>query len=566
MPFTKDGIVPDIIMNPHAVPSRMTIAQLMECLLGKACASIGTYGDATPFSELTVDEIAQVLQDKAGLERYGNEILYNSRTGEQIHTEIFMGPTFYQRLKHMTDDKSHCLTDDHEVLTERGWIGIADVTIDDKVATLKNGETFYDNPLEVLQFPNYKGRMYHVANSSIDLNVTANHRMWVSRMVNNKWLPHHLVKAEELYGKHVRYQKNANWSKGTYHFVFPDGKSVDMDAWLTFFGIWMAEGSVDTSNRVAVSIHTQRVKDVIFESVQQLGLQCYTSKDDKIIIHDQQLYAYLKPLSVGATKTSLPSWVWELSMEQSQKLVYSMCLGDGTFIKRNTDCWLYHTSSNRLADDFMRLCLHCGWSSSMTLHVPKGTKTIFHEKQGDREVINQHDIWRIRVIKSNNMPSVNHGHHKAHNVQVEEIYDYTGPVYCLRVPSEVFYVRRNGKCCWTGNSRAAAGPIILLTRQPAEGRARDGGLRIGEMETECNIAHGISSFFKERFMECSDNYRVYICKKCGLMANCNPEKGIYSCKPCRNNVHFAEIRIPYAAKLLFQELQTMSVGTKFISN
>ena len=106
MPFTKDGIVPDIIVNPHAIPSRMTIAQLMECLMGKACTSIGTYGDATPFTELSVEDIAEVLQSE-GLERYGNEVLYNSRTGEQIATQIFIGPTFYQRLKHMTCDKVH---------------------------------------------------------------------------------------------------------------------------------------------------------------------------------------------------------------------------------------------------------------------------------------------------------------------------------------------------------------------------------------------------------------------------------------------------------------------------
>ena len=221
MPFTKDGIVPDIIMNPHAIPSRMTIAQLMECLMGKTCTMLGSYGDATPFEGVTVEELAQVLQDECGMERYGNEILYNPRTGEQIETQVFMGPTFYQRLKHMTQDKQH--------------------------------------------------------------------------------------------------------------------------------------------------------------------------------------------------------------------------------------------------------------------------------------------------------------------------------------------------------SRNSSGPVVNLTRQPAEGRAREGGLRIGEMETECNIAHGISSFFKERFMECSDNYRVFVCKKCGMMANCNPEKNIYRCKPCKNSTSFAEIRIPYAAKLLFQELNTLSIGTKFLT-
>jgi len=220
LPFTKDGMVPDIVINPHAIPSRMTIAQLMECVMGKACCALGTTGDASPFTGMTVEDIAVALAS-CGLERYGNEVMYNPRTGEQMPTAIFIGPTYYQRLKHMVNDKIH--------------------------------------------------------------------------------------------------------------------------------------------------------------------------------------------------------------------------------------------------------------------------------------------------------------------------------------------------------SRSSSGPVVLLTRQPAEGRARDGGLRLGEMEVECNWAHGISSFLKERFMECSDNYRVHVCKKCGMMANVNPDKGIYSCKPCKNTTQFSEIRIPYACKLLMQEIQTMSIATRFIT-
>lgn len=221
MPFTKDGLVPDLIINPHAIPSRMTIAQLMECLLSKSCTLSGTYGDATPFMDgVSVESIASEME-RHGYDRYGNEVMYNPRTGEQINTEVFIGPTLYQRLKHMTCDKVH--------------------------------------------------------------------------------------------------------------------------------------------------------------------------------------------------------------------------------------------------------------------------------------------------------------------------------------------------------SRSNAGPIVLLTRQPAEGRAREGGLRIGEMEQETNIAHGIMGFLKERFMESSDNYRVFVCKKCGTMANVNPDKNIYDCKPCKNTTHFAEIRIPYAAKLLFQELNCMAISTRFVT-
>jgi DNA-directed RNA polymerase II subunit RPB2 len=106
MPFTKDGVRPDIIINPHAIPSRMTIGQLKETLLGKVLVELGLFGDGTSFGELTVDTISKKLLE-LGYEAHGNELLYNGLTGEQIESNIFMGPVFYQRLKHMVNDKAH---------------------------------------------------------------------------------------------------------------------------------------------------------------------------------------------------------------------------------------------------------------------------------------------------------------------------------------------------------------------------------------------------------------------------------------------------------------------------
>ena len=106
MPFTASGLRPDIIMNPHAVPSRMTIAQLMENIFGKIGVRKGTLGDGTPYSHLKVEDLKKHMVE-LGMHPYGNEILYNGQTGEMMQAEIFMGPTFYQRLKHMVIDKKH---------------------------------------------------------------------------------------------------------------------------------------------------------------------------------------------------------------------------------------------------------------------------------------------------------------------------------------------------------------------------------------------------------------------------------------------------------------------------
>lgn len=106
MPFTADGLKPDIIINPHAIPSRMTIGQLKETLLGKLLIQLGLYGDGTSFGGLHVNDISKHLQ-KQGFESNGNEILYDGNTGQQLESHIFIGPTFYQRLKHMVIDKQH---------------------------------------------------------------------------------------------------------------------------------------------------------------------------------------------------------------------------------------------------------------------------------------------------------------------------------------------------------------------------------------------------------------------------------------------------------------------------
>jgi DNA-directed RNA polymerase II subunit RPB2 len=106
MPFTSDGLRPDIIINPHAIPSRMTIAQLKETLLGKVLLQLGLFGDGTSFGDIEVQDISRMLQ-RIGYESHGNEIMYNGLSGEQLETSIFIGPVFYQRLKHMVIDKQH---------------------------------------------------------------------------------------------------------------------------------------------------------------------------------------------------------------------------------------------------------------------------------------------------------------------------------------------------------------------------------------------------------------------------------------------------------------------------
>jgi DNA-directed RNA polymerase II subunit RPB2 len=138
-------------------------------------------------------------------------------------------------------------------------------------------------------------------------------------------------------------------------------------------------------------------------------------------------------------------------------------------------------------------------------------------------------------------------------------------IECNVFMGPVFYQRLKHMVNDKAHSRSI-GPMVNMTRQPAEGKIRDGGLRFGEMERDCMIAHGASRFTKERLYDVSDKYSVYVCNKCGMVSSYNSKVHIHLCKQCDNRVDFSYVQIPYACKLLFQELTTMNVVPRVITN
>lgn len=578
-----------------------------------------------------------------------------------------------------------CLTDDHEVMTKnRGWVSIADVTCDDLVAQLnrETGQMDYVHPLETMAF-DQDGDMYEVETQGVSLKTTLNHRMWVQKRDRKEY---ELVTAAKMMGKRVRFQSAAPSSNtdsvytvGSHHF---EGNA--MHDFLTLLGIWFAEGwlyvdEVSCIRRLEFAANKPRVEVQLRDICDRLELRySFNETSRKFYINNRELVYHMQSWNVGAVNKSLPAWVWDLSAEQSKSLLLGMCSGDG---HESSTSLGYFTSSIQLRDDVQRLVQQVGWTSDYALHTPAGTETC----TDGRVIRSTVDSWRIGIRRTRTRPTLNHGHIHHQGGQIERLVPFTGKVYCIRVPSEVFLVRRKGVCVFTGNSSRhgqkgtvgmlldeqdmpftasglrpdlimnphavpsrmtiaqlmeniygkigvqrgtlgdgtpyshlkvadlkkhmldlgmhpygneilyngetgemmeaeifmgptfyqrlkhmvcdkqhsrSRGPIVSLTRQPCEGRSRDGGLRVGEMERDCLLSHGAAAFTKERLMDMSDPFPTGICKTCGTLAIVNEESKIYSCGTCGNKTEFVTKTIPYAMKLLVQELDAMHITTR----
>ena len=581
-------------------------------------------------------------------------------------------------------DKFCCYTEDHEILTIDGWKPVAEITLDDKIATLRQNKLYYTYPIKVYNY-DCDENIYTIDSNNVKLSVTLNHRMYVAKDSDN--INFQIMTAEDINGLAVAYKKNVADTFNTPRPTNPNFKQVeikigsriiDLNVWVTLFGILF--GHINLNNYSTLKISDVFIKEKVSRCLAHIDSNIAVNKDKNTktnswTVIDSEIAENILPYAV---MNKLPEWVWKLELDKCKILL------DNILLNSNNNS--YTTTNSNLADSLQILSLYAGVAANIIYNIGETyTVNVLQEAQC-YPVVNKHNQFHITKNKKSGKKS-------------DKLEHYKGKVYCCEVNNDndskdenlgVIYIRRKGIPVWCGNSRhgqkgtcgillpnvdmpcdkygirpdvivnahaipsrmtigqlieclvgkvgalegydmdgtpfekydlkqieeqliklgydplgydelyngmtgeklkvkiffgptfyqrlkhmvedkihaRARGTQTMLTHQPSEGRSRDGGLKLGEMERDAIIAHGLSKFLHEKFMFNSDAYTTYVCDICGTFAyrikrdynKTKPsEKDNYFCKYCTNFNKISKIMIPYTFKLLIQELMAMCI-------
>ena len=640
MPQTADGVIPDIIINPHC------LAEDHEIL--------------TEEGFMNWQEVQAGYN--AGTLRLGG---YNHTTGALVYekpTAFIFNEAKEQEMIEFTCDStlgngvSLLVTTDHDMFARTGvvygdavtWNGIQTGPRHASRRVIKDFEKCKASSLLDKEVVKFIGR----ARGGYDGHTQ---KSPLPDFIENFRNHNKITAFCELYGYWL--------GDGTLRF---GGNSVEMspvkpvdDEWLRerFAALEFVEGKDYTYNVIGGQNESRPVRyrwSIINKEWFDFFCKEYGSKYVKYAKSNTapDVTSTTVPEDIKSAKWIAP-WVWNLNSHSSKSILVGLRFADGCEKSGRNIIW---TSSARFRDEIMRLALHAGYSAHFGVQHEVG-KICGQDKEG-REIIARHVSWKISYSDARGSEPVLNTSRDIKKVP------YNGLTWCVTMPNGFIITRRakrvdgvvveasrpiiTGQCipsrmtiaqlmetllgkvgCEVGavgdgspfnnttvdglasllrdglgmepygneilyngftgrqmetnifvgpvfyqrlrhcstdklHSRAS-GPLVMLTRQPAEGRAREGGLRFGEMERDCVISHGIAEFTKERFMECSDAFRCFACRECGLIAVANPTEGIWVCRGCTNTTNFSAIEIPYAYKLLLQEMESMSISSRIVT-
>jgi DNA-directed RNA polymerase beta subunit len=436
----KNGIIPE-----------GTYVQEGDCLVGKVAKL--SKSDITNPNIIYTDR-SMIYKEKEPAVVWKVVHAYNNE--EKVFVKII-----FKTFRKTEIGNKFCLTPDHEVLTkEDGWITIDNLSVDHSLAIAdENDNLVYENPQALNEFDCNDEDMYQLESKKVDFTCTMNHKIYAKQIGEDKF---NLIDADSLINQTYHTKKNViNTNLGIDTFVLPEFKHskncyrkynnpekiIDMNDWLEFFGIYIAEGHIDKGHMVRISAHKQTIKDKLNELLPKIGFtyKIYENSEDYYYITSQRsLTQYLEQFGKGIYKY-LPQFVWDLSQDQSRVLLMSLLSGD-VYKKPGCESYEYYTGSEKLANDVQRLTIHCGWSSFMKIKRQGGEELEIKGKKTTRKT-NQYRI-SILMDQQGLEPLVSS---KTKSTKVD-IIKYTGKVYCPTVSSGKFLIRKNGKPVISGNS------------------------------------------------------------------------------------------------------------------
>ncbi|MHA1860806.1 MAG: anaerobic ribonucleoside-triphosphate reductase, partial [Candidatus Ranarchaeia archaeon] len=424
----------------------------------------------------------------------GNIVAHNSNFDTYLAPFIRHDSLGYKQVKQamqefMFNMNVPCYDDKTEILTAKGFKLFKELDENDHVMTLRDGKHMeFKKPNEIVQYP-YSGTMVHIKTKQLDLLVTPNHKMLVERR-NGSDKTLHIVRADEL-RPDDRIPTTGRWQGNEKEkFVLPalNQKSspprqngamhpaqieitMPMGEWLRFLGLYIAKGYVENgkssntaSNNFVVGINHAGNKEYVRKCLEALPF-AFKEEKDRFVIYNRQLWRHLILFGEEDSKW-VPDYVKESSVKQIRVFLDAYYRCNGKIVREGKE---YHVPSERLQTDIGELILKAG---SFPLFPPtKGLEKTVVENTAKHYSLFEEDEREKKCAFA-----------RKH---------YQGYVYCVEVPNHVIYVRRNGTCTWSGNTRVGFQCVSEDTEiLTPKGWATYDNIKLGDLIKTFNVTTG----------------------------------------------------------------------------